>query len=72
MLVCYDLAQRIQIKDATEVVEYVQRMPKEFAVVFAMAAVKKQVQLVTTPAIIKWSRENSSLMAAISKSPGAK
>lgn len=66
MLVCYSLAHQIQIKDAAAVVEYMERLPKEFAVTFATTACKRQVQLVSTPAFGKWARENSALMAAIS------
>lgn len=65
MLVCYSLAHQIKIKDATAVLEYIERLPKEFAVTFATTACKKQAQLVAEPAFDKWARQNSSLMAAI-------
>lgn len=65
MLICYQLAHMIQIKDAAQVVEYMERLPKEFAVTFATTACKRQAQLVATPAFAKWARENSALMAAI-------
>jgi len=65
MLVCYSLAHQIKVKDASAVVEYMERMPKEFAVTFATTACKKQPALVAEPAFDKWARQNSSLMAAI-------
>lgn len=65
MLVCYSLAYQIKIKDAAAVVEYMERMPKEFAVTFATTACKRQPMLVAEPAFDKWARQNSSLMAAI-------
>lgn len=65
MLVCYSLAHQIKTKDASAVVEYMERMPKEFAVTFATTACKKQPMLVAEPAFDKWARQNSSLMAAI-------
>jgi hypothetical protein len=65
MLVCYSLAHQIKIKDASAVVEYMERMPKEFAVTFATTACKRQPMLVAEPAFDKWARQNSSLMAAI-------
>lgn len=65
MLVCYNLAHRIQLKDAGPVVEYMERLPKEFSVTFATTACRRQPQLVSTAAFSKWVKENSSLMAAI-------
>lgn len=65
MLVCYSLAFQIQIKDAAPVLEYIERLPKEFAVTFATTACKKQPRLVAQPAFDQWARKNSSLMAAI-------
>ncbi len=65
MLVCYSLAHQIKAKDAGAVVEYIERMPKEFAVTFATTACKRQPMLVAEPAFDKWARQNSSLMAAI-------
>lgn len=68
MLVCYQLAHEIKTKDAAAVIEYIERMPKEFAVTFATTACKKNVALVSEPAFDKWARQNSSLMAAIALS----
>lgn len=65
MLICYQLAHMITVKDAAPVVEYMERLPKEFAVTFATTACKRQAQLVQTPSFAKWARENSALMAAI-------
>ena len=68
MLVCYQLAHEIKLKDASQIVEYMERMPKEFAVTFATTACKRQVALVDEPAFVKWAQQNSSLMAAIALS----
>jgi len=68
MLVCYQLAHEIKTKDATQVIEYIERMPKEFAVTFATNACRKNMALVSEPAFDKWARQNSSLMAAIALS----
>lgn len=65
MLVCYNLAHRVSRADATPVIDYIKRMPKEFAVTFAKAACRRDNTLVSTPAFQKWAMENSSLMAAI-------
>lgn len=68
MLVCYSLAHQIKLPDASPIVEYMDRMPKEFAVTFATTACKRQPALVAQPAFDKWARQNSSLMAAIALS----
>ena len=65
MLVCYNLAHRVQQEDAEAVIKYVERMPKEFAVTFASAACKKTPMIVRTPAFQTWTKANSSLMASI-------
>lgn len=65
MLICYQLAHMIKLPDAAQVVAYMERLPKEFAVTFATTACKRQANLVATPAFAKWARENSALMAAI-------
>ncbi len=65
MLVCYQLAHMIKEKDATAVVEYMERLPTEFSVTFATTACKRQPMLVANNAFDKWARKNSSLMAAI-------
>ena len=68
MLVCYQLAHEVKPKDAPQVIEYIERLGKEFAVTFATNACKKNVSLVSEPAFDKWARNNSSLMAAIALS----
>jgi hypothetical protein len=65
MLVAYNLAHRVSNADVAPVVEYITRLPKEFAVTFAKAACKRDNMLVATPTFQTWARSNSSLMAAI-------
>lgn len=65
MLTCYSLAHQIKPVDAAQVITYMERLPKEFAVTFATTACRRQPQLVATPAFSKWAKENSGLMAAI-------
>ncbi len=67
MLVCFNLAHRVTQEDAAPIITYIERMPKEFAVTFLVAAVKRIHSLVNTPAVAKWTSENASLMAAINK-----
>jgi len=67
MLVCFTLAHRVSEKDAAAVIKYVERMPKEFGVVFARSACHRVNTLVKTPAFNAWAFKNASLMAAIAK-----
>jgi len=65
MLVCYSLAHQVSAVDATQVIKYIDRMPKEFAVTFAKAAVKRDNKLVMVPSFRDWASTNASLMAKI-------
>jgi hypothetical protein len=65
MLVCYSLAARVMEKDLDPIVEYIERLPKEFSVTFARAAVKRDSSLVETAAMGLWCTRNASLMSAI-------
>jgi hypothetical protein len=65
MLVVYNLAHRVDSKTLKPVIEYIEQMPKEFAVTFAKAACKRNNELVIDPAMRAWSAKNASLMAAL-------
>lgn len=65
MLICYNLAHRVEKVTASPVIEYVDRLPKEFGVIFAKAAVAKDPKIIIEPGFQKWVKENASLMAAI-------
>lgn len=65
MLICYNLAHRVNKDTATAVINFIDRMPKEFSVIFGRAAVARDPMLITSPGFVKWIRENSSLMAVI-------
>jgi len=65
MLICYNLAHRVDDKTADPVITYIQRMPKEFAVTFAKAACNRNYRLLMSPAFAKWTKENASLMAML-------
>lgn len=67
MLVCYSLAAKVDAKTMGPVVEYVQRMPDEFAITFGMAACRRDTELVNCEAFEKWIVANHSLMNAVSK-----
>ena len=65
MLVCFNLAARVEVNTAEAVLKYVNRMPKEFGVIFGRSSVDRNQKLVITPAYGQWIRENAGLMAAI-------
>jgi len=65
MLVIYSLAHRVTAATLKPVIEYIERMPKEFAVTFAKAACNRNHDLVIDPAMRAWSSQNASLMAAL-------
>jgi hypothetical protein len=65
MLVCYRLAANVTTKDVDPIVDYVERLPKEFSVTFAKQAVRRDTSLVNTKRFGKWCTDNSTLMAAI-------
>jgi hypothetical protein len=67
MLVCFNLAHRVDEKTAEPVIKYVERFPKEFAVTFARAACNRNAMLVTTKAFNAWSMRNSSLVALLTQ-----
>ena len=65
MLVVFNLAHRVEVKNVKPVIEYIERMPKEFAVTFAKAACRRNHALAIDPAMRSWSSQNASLMAAL-------
>lgn len=65
MLICYNLAHRVTIEDADPVCAYIDRLPKEFGVIFGKAAVDRNKELIKTKGMQKWVKENASLMVQI-------
>jgi len=65
MLVSFNLAHRVVMENVDPVLEYVERMPKEFGVVFGKNAVTKNSKLITSAGFSKWIRANASLMTQI-------
>jgi hypothetical protein len=65
MLVVFNLAHRVTSATLKSVIEYIERMPKEFAVTFAKAACRRNHALAVDPIMRAWSAANASLMAAL-------
>ena len=67
MLVTYNLAHRVKPADADAVIQYVQRLPKDFAVTFVKSACSRDPMLILKPIFAKWVGENASLITALGK-----
>jgi hypothetical protein len=65
MLVCYNLAHRIDETTADAVVQYMERFDKEMGVIFIKAATQRNYKLLSTPSFRKWCSTNASIMAAV-------
>ena len=65
MLICYNLAHRVTMADCDAVITYVDRMPKEFGVIFGKAAVDRDKTLITSKGFQRWIKDNASLMVQI-------
>jgi hypothetical protein len=65
MLVCFRLAAQVSKVDAEPVIEYMQRMPQEFALTFARSAANRDKSVISTPAFHKWCVKNASLVTAM-------
>jgi hypothetical protein len=46
----------------TSIIEYVLRMPIEFQTITLRGAIRKEVSLINTPAVVKWGSANSELL----------
>jgi hypothetical protein len=67
MLVCFHLAHKVDDKSVEQVVKYVDRFPKEFAVTFARATIQRSPTLLPTKAFNAWCMRNASLVAVLNQ-----
>ena len=65
LMVCYECAHRVDTKTASKCVSFIKRLPAQFSVTFAKAAVRRQYDLINTPAFMDWVAKNASLLNAI-------
>lgn len=70
MLVCYNLAHRVKATESLELLKYVERMPKEFQVIFGKTAVNRDMTLVAAPGFNQWISKNAVLVNQISSIGG--
>lgn len=62
LMSCHECAHRVDMKTIRPVIAYVRRLPKEFAVTFAQAAVAREPRLIVDRSMRDWSKENRSLL----------
>jgi len=66
MLVAYKLAALADESTLDPVIQYVQRLPADFSVTFAKSLCTRNPMFVAKPAMLRWAKENSSIMATMS------
>ncbi len=66
MLVCYTLAAKVDKDTIGPAIEYIDRMPPEFAVSFGKASTRRDPNLIMAPAMGAWFKRNQTLLQAIS------
>lgn len=67
MLVAYSLAARTDLTNVDPIVRYISRMPKEFEVLFASSATRRDPDIINTPTFDNWCATNASMMQLIHK-----
>jgi len=65
LMVCYELAHKVDKRTMSKVVTYVRRFPAEFAVTFSKAATRRDYDLINVPSMAAWVSKNASLLNAI-------
>lgn len=66
MLGCYKYAQQVDAKTLEPVIQYIERMPADFASTFAKAACVRIKMLAAHPAMMAWTQRNQSVMTTMS------
>ena len=65
MLVAYKLAALADERTLDPIIKYVERLPADFSVTFAKALCTRNPMFVAKPAMLDWSKRNSSIMATM-------
>jgi hypothetical protein len=65
MLACYQLASKADTNTLGPVVQYVERMPADFAATFAKAACTRVRMFAAHPAMMDWTKRNNTLMTTL-------
>jgi hypothetical protein len=67
MIACHKIGRRVTKEDLAPAVQYISRLPEEFAVMFCRTIVKRDRTLVTHSAMKDWIAKNASLVALTAK-----
>jgi hypothetical protein len=65
LMVCYEVAHKVDKKSMGKAITYIGRFPAEFAVTFAKASTRRDYDLINVPAMTSWVAKNASLLNAI-------
>ncbi|CAB4124983.1 AAA domain containing protein [uncultured Caudovirales phage] len=65
MLICYNLAHRVDAANMGQLIKYIDRMPADFAITFAKAVVARLPAFVARPEMLDWAKRNNSLMTTL-------
>jgi hypothetical protein len=67
MLVCYKLASLTDATNVAPVIQYIERMPADFASTFCKAVVTRNARLAASKPMMDWCKRNTQLMAVVSQ-----
>jgi hypothetical protein len=62
LMSCHEVAHTVDLKTIRPAIRYMRRMPKEFAMTFANAAIFRLPKLIADRDMMAWSKENRSLL----------
>ena len=66
MLVAYKLAAMATDQTLPAIIKYVERLPADFSITFAKALCTRNPMFAARPAMLDWSKRNSTIMATMS------
>jgi hypothetical protein len=66
MMVCYNLASKVDEKHLKAVIQYISRFDADFAVTFTRAMLKRRPQFASNASFLEWAMKNGTLIAQIS------
>ena len=65
MLACYRLAHEADTQTLDPIIQYIERLPADFAATFAKAACNRIKTFVIHPAMRAWTTRNNTLMTTL-------
>lgn len=65
MLACYKYANHVDTQTLAPVIQYIERMPADFAATFAKAACTRVRMFAAHPAMMDWTKRNNTLMTTL-------